>query len=102
MYVANEAPKGGLLFVVGQTLSAIERNVLDPMMDPALFGEVSKHIHHTPGTNTAVMFGRAEHLVGAKDVKAFRIIRGATGAGAYVDEVSLVPAGFLSELLGRL
>lgn len=101
-YVANEAPKSGLLFMVGQTLSSLERNVLEPLQDPTLFGVLSKHVHHTPGKNTATIFGRTIHLVGAKDVKAFRIIRGATGAGAYVDEVSLLPVGFLHELLGRL
>ena len=101
-YVGREAPAGGILFMVGQTLQTLERNVIAPMMDPAVFGPAAALIHHTPNTGTAVIFGRTVHLVGAKDAKAFGRIRGATCAGAYVDEASLLPKGFLTELLGRL
>lgn len=101
-YVAREAPAGGILFMVGQTLQTLERNIIAPMMDPAVFGPAAAHIHHTPNTGTAIIFGKVVHLVGAKDAKAFGRIRGATCAGAYVDEATLLPRGFLTELLGRL
>lgn len=101
-YVAREAPVGGVLFMVGQTLQTLERNIINPMMDPAVFGPAAAHIHHTPNTGTVVMFGRTVHLVGAKDAKAFGRIRGATCAGAYVDEATLLPQNFLTELLGRM
>jgi PBSX family phage terminase large subunit len=102
LYLANECPTSGEVFIVGQTLQTIERNLITPLQDPAIFGELARHVHHTPGANTAVICGRTVALIGATDVKAFRRIRGATGAAAYVDEVSLLPAGFLTELLGRL
>ena len=102
LYVANEAPQSGVLFMIGQTQQTIERNLLEPLQDPAIFGPLAHFVHHTPGANTATIMGRTVALVGATDAKAFRRIRGATGAGAYVDEVSLLPAGFLTELLGRL
>jgi phage terminase large subunit len=101
-YVANEAPKSGELFMVGQTLQTLERNLLAPLQDPAIFGPLARHTHYTPGASVCIIMGRRVALVGATDVKAFRRIRGATGAGAYVDEVSLLPANFLTELLGRL
>lgn len=101
-YIADEAPRSGELFMVGQTTRTIERNLLEPLMDPSIFGPLARFVTHTPGTDVATIFGRRIALVGAMDVKAFRRIRGATGAGAYVDEVSLLPAGFLTELLGRL
>jgi len=101
-YVAREAPAGGVLFMVGQTLQTLERNIIAPMMDPAVFGPAAAHVHHTPNTGTAIIFGKTVHLVGAKDAKAFGRIRGATCAGAYVDEATLLPKGFLTELLGRL
>lgn len=101
-YVAREAPKTGILFMVGQTLQTLERNIIAPLQDPAIMGPAAWHIHHTPNTGTAVIFGRTVHLVGAKDSKAFGRIRGATCAGAYVDEATLLPAHFLTELLGRM
>lgn len=101
-YVANEAPAGGELFMVGQTLQTIERNLIGPLQDPTIFGALSEYIVHTPGSTFAHIMGRKVALIGATDVKAFRRIRGATGAGAYVDEGTLLPAGFLTELLGRL
>lgn len=100
-YLAT-APRGGVLFMVGQTLQTLERNIINPMMDPAIFGELAHTVHHTPNTGVAVIAGREVHLVGAKDSKAFGRIRGATCAGAYVDEATLLPTGFLTELLGRM
>lgn len=101
-YVANEAPAGGELFMVGQTLQTIERNLIGPLQDPAVFGALSAFVIHTPGSTFAYIMGRRVALIGATDVKAFKRIRGATGAGAYVDELTLLPSGFLTELLGRL
>lgn len=101
-YVANEAPQGGVLFMVGQTLETIERNLIGPLQDPAIFGELSRYVIHMPGWKHAFIMGRKVTLVGSKDKRAFRIIRGATSAGAYVDEGTLLPPGFLTELLGRL
>ena len=101
-YVANEAPHGGELFMVGKTLQTIERNLIGPLQDPAVFGALSQYVIHTPGASFAWIMGRKVALIGANDTKAFGRIRGATGAGAYVDEGSLLPAGFLTELLGRL
>lgn len=102
LYLANECPQSGVVFMVGQTRQTIERNLIEPLQDPSVFGPLAAHVHHTPGSETAVIMGRTVALVGATDAKAFRRIRGATGAGAYVDEATLLPVGFLTELLGRL
>jgi PBSX family phage terminase large subunit len=99
---SDTCPKSGVVFIVGQTRQTIERNLIEPLQDPNVFGPLAKFVHHTPGADTAVILGRTVALVGATDVKAFRRIRGATGAAAYVDELSLLPANFLTELLGRL
>lgn len=101
-YVANEAPQSGILFMVGQTLQTIQRNLLDPLQDPSIYGPLSSFVHYTPGADFAWIMGRKVALVGATDVKAFKRIRGATSAGAYVDELTLLPPNFLTELLGRM
>ncbi len=96
------APSQGLVVAVGRTLQTIERNLLDPLQAPELFGFLAGQVHHTPGSTTAVILGRTVHLVGASDARAEARIRGATIALAYVDEATLVPHSFWMMLLSRL
>ena len=96
------APDSGLIVVIGRTLQTIERNLIDPLQSTALFGPIAAHVHHTPGSSTAVILGRTVHLVGASDARAEGRIRGATIALAYVDEATLVPHSFWMMLLSRL
>jgi PBSX family phage terminase large subunit len=96
------APEHGLVVVVGKTLQTIERNVLEPLQDTALFGPIARHVHHTRGATTAVILGRTVHLIGANDARAEGRLRGLTACLAYVDEATLVPQGFWTMLLSRL
>jgi PBSX family phage terminase large subunit len=96
------APDIGLIVIVGRTLQTIERNLLDPLQSAQLFGPLAQHVHHTPGSTTAVILGRTVHLVGASDARAEGRIRGATIALAYVDEATLLPQTFWLMLLSRL
>ncbi|MEU4947714.1 PBSX family phage terminase large subunit [Streptomyces lavendulae] len=96
------APDTGLIVIVGRTLQTIERNLLDPLQSTALFGPLAQHVHHTPGSTTAVILGRTVHLIGASDARAEGRIRGATIALAYVDEATLLPQTFWLMLLSRL
>lgn len=52
------APHSGPVVIVGRSLQAIERNVLDPLMDESLFGPVARMVHHTRGATTTVILGR--------------------------------------------
>jgi len=92
----------GLIIIVGKTLQTIERNILAPLMDDRLFGELSKQIVHTKGSGTAVILGREVHLVGANDSRSEEKIRGSTVELAYVDEATLLPPGFWEMLVSRL
>lgn len=96
------APSSGLIVIVGRSLQTIERNVLDPLADEAIFGPVAKLIVHTRGATTATIIGRTVHLIGAADSRAEGRLRGLTACLAYVDEATLVPKGFWNQLLGRL
>ncbi|MER7726401.1 PBSX family phage terminase large subunit [Streptomyces sp. NPDC096323] len=99
--VATAGPSG-LIIICGRSLQTIERNVFEPLMDRALFGPLAGHIHHTRGATTAVILGRTVHLVGAADTRAEGRLRGLTAQLAYVDEATLVPEGFWTQLLARL
>ncbi|MFE7634472.1 PBSX family phage terminase large subunit [Kitasatospora sp. NPDC057518] len=97
-----EAPPSGLIIICGRSLLTIERNVLEPLSDPALFGPVAGQVRHTRGATTAVILGRTVHLIGAADSRAEGRLRGLTAYLAYVDEATLIPEAFWTQLLARL
>lgn len=99
--VAN-APASGLILITGRTLQTIERNILDPMSDPGVFGPLAQHVKHTRGSSIAQILGRDVHLIGASDARAESKLRGLTACLAMVDEATLVPEDFWTQLLARL
>ncbi|HEY9476257.1 MAG TPA: PBSX family phage terminase large subunit [Mycobacteriales bacterium] len=101
IYVANP-PRGGDLVVVGKTRETIGRNVFAPLSDPALFGDIARHVDYTPGAPTGQILGRTIHVLGANDSKSEPKVRGMTCAGAYCDEVTVLPRSFFDQLVGRM
>jgi PBSX family phage terminase large subunit len=99
--VATAGPSG-LIIVCGRSLQTIERNCLEPLQDAALFGPLARHVVHTRGATTATILGRTVHLIGAADARAEGRLRGLTAQLAYVDEGTLLPEGFFTQLLARL
>ncbi|MFK0217934.1 PBSX family phage terminase large subunit [Streptomyces vinaceus] len=102
LLMIRRAPASGLIVICGRSLQTIERNCLDVLADPTLFGDVAAEVHHTRGATTAVILGRVVHLVGASDARAEGRLRGMTASLAYCDEVTLLPAAFFRQLLARL
>ncbi|MFD7716190.1 PBSX family phage terminase large subunit [Streptomyces sp. NPDC059814] len=102
LLMVRRAPASGLIVIVGRSLQTIERNCLDVLQDPTLFGHLAAEVRHTRGATTAVVLGRVVHLVGAADARAEGRLRGMTAALAYADEVTLLPAAFFRQLLARL
>ncbi|QDZ15790.1 PBSX family phage terminase large subunit [Humibacter ginsenosidimutans] len=102
LIAVREARGAGLIVIVGKTLQTIERNIIEPLQDPNLFGELAAQTVHTRGSTTATILGREVHLVGANDARSEEKIRGATIELAYVDEATLLPVGFWEMLLTRL
>lgn len=90
----------GLVLIAGWTLQSIERNIIDPLQEDALFGGLS--VDHTPGSNTAEILGKTVHLIGAADVRAEARLRGLTACLALADEATLMSQSFWSQLLARL
>lgn len=90
------APAGPLA-VIGRTRDTIARNVLDVIADLA-----AGAIAYTPGAPRCKILGRTVHVLGAHDKKAEKVLRGLTLAGAYVDEATVIPEDFFTQLLGRL
>ncbi|MFF4500381.1 hypothetical protein [Streptomyces sp. NPDC001401] len=99
--VATAGPSG-LIIICGRSLQTIERNCLEPLQDRALFGPLARHVLHSRGATTATMLGRTVHLIGAADARAEGRLRGLTVQLAYMDEATLLPEGFWTQLLARL
>lgn len=98
----RRAPATGLILICGRSLQTIERNIIEPLQDPELFGEVAADVRHTRGATTASIDGRTVHLIGASDARAEGRLRGLTAYLALVDEATLVPEAFWTQLLARL
>jgi PBSX family phage terminase large subunit len=87
----------GNLVMVGRTERTLKRNIIDPLVE--MLGP--KRCRYVAGEGEVWILGRRIYVAGANDERAQEKIRGLTLAGAYVDEVSIVPESFWSMLLTR-
>lgn len=90
-----EAPAGDMCIVCRDAF-AFRRNIL-----PLLHQLIGNDARYMQGTSLLEIWGRRIHVVGAHDSRAEGKIRGATFAGAYVDEITLIPEAFWQILLQR-
>lgn len=93
----KEGPQG-LLIMTGVSKDTIYDNVLRDLFDT--IGEKNYSYNRQSGDLT--IFGRPVKVIGAKDEGSEKYLRGKTLAGAYCDELSLMPPGFFKQLLNRL
>lgn len=101
MFIAK-APRGGELLMIGRTRDSVWRNMVAPLQNVDLFGDLAVHTVGNYGAPTVKILGRVVHVMGASDAKAERVLRGMTVAGALVDEVTTIPEEFFTQLLGRM
>lgn len=96
------APKRGALLMVGKTRESVFRNVFEPLENDPTLAVFAPFVHYRQGAPTATIFGRTVHVMGAADAKAESKLRGMTLAGAFVDELTMLPRDFFKQLLGRM
>lgn len=96
------APRGGELVMIGRTRDAVWRNCIGPLQNPDMYGPAASMVIGNYGAPTVRILGRTVHVLGASDAKAEKVIRGMTVAGAFVDEVTVIPEEFFTQLLGRM
>jgi len=97
-WVKNEAPFGGDLLFSGKTRDTIKRNILYPLR--RYVGK--KNCKFSIVNGEGVLYGRTFHIVGAYDESSEERVRGITLAGAYIDEVTIIPESFYRMVLSRL
>ena len=103
-YIMTGPP--GLLLMTGVSKDTIYDNVLNDLFDT--IGEENYHYNRQSGS-LDVFWRDADgervrriKVVGAKDEGSEKFIRGKTLAGAYCDELTLMPERFFKQLLNRL
>lgn len=94
-YIINGAP--GDLVICGRTDRTIKRNIINPLIEL-----VGSSLHYSMAKGEVTLYGRTIYVVGANDDRAEGKIRGATFAGALIDEATLLPENFFKMLLSRL
>lgn len=88
----------GLLLMTGVSKDTIYDNVL---LD--LFETVGKENYtYNKQSGELILYGRRIKVLGAKDEGSEKYLRGKTIAGAYCDELSLMPEKFFKQLLNRM
>ena len=87
----------GDMFILGKSMGAIKRNVLSPLK--LLLGD---DFNFYLGKGEANFANRTIHLIGANDERAENKIRGASFAGAYIDEITIIPESVFEMLMSRL
>lgn len=95
-YIQN-GPRG-LLVMTGVSKETIYDNVLQDLFDTV----GSENYKYNAQTGLIQMFGRKIKVIGAKDEGSEKYLRGKTLAGAYCDELTLMPEKFFKQLLNRL
>lgn len=83
-YVRTGPP--GDLLMVGKTERTLKRNVINPVLSM-----IGNRASLREGAGELMICGRLVYLVGANDARSEEKIRGMTLAGAYVDELTLMP-----------
>ncbi len=92
----ERGPEGEYI-VTGKSLETCERNVVTPLQN--LTGH---KIAYNQGKRYFTLFDKKVYVIGANDERASAKIKGATFAGALVDEITELPESYFEMLFSRL
>ena len=92
----KDGPEGAYV-ICGKSERTVLQNVIEPLNTIC-----NGMIRYKHGMNCFTLFNKKVYVIGANDERAESKIRGATFAGALVDEISIIPESFFSMLLSRL
>ena len=89
--------------MAGKTVKSFQRNVLQPLKS-ILPGRGYSYSYHTSDGLLRVYRGLKTndfYVFGGKDEASQDLVQGMTAAGAYLDEVALMPESFVNQVTGR-
>ena len=91
----SEGPTGEYA-ILTRTYDSFKRNVL-----PQIMSFIGADAKHYSGKRELVIWGKTINVVGCDDERSEYKIRGATFAGAYVDEATIIPESVFKQLISR-
>jgi PBSX family phage terminase large subunit len=92
----RNGPQGEYI-VTGKSRDTCDRNVITPLQNLTGYG-----IAYNQGRGYFHLFDKKVYVIGANDERASAKIKGATFAGALVDEVTELPESYFEMLFSRL
>jgi PBSX family phage terminase large subunit len=90
--------------IAAQSISSADRNIIKPLLS---IDYVHQHfnVKWMPSMNLLIL-ARGKtinnfYIFGGKDESSFQTVQGITAAGAFMDEVALMPESFVNQVLAR-
>lgn len=106
VFWAMDSFDGQNFIMAGKTISSFQRNVLTNLK-VMLLSRGYSYIHHisgeTPNMLEVMKGGKVNYfyIFGGKDEGSQELVQGITAAGAFFDEVALMPESFVNQATGR-
>lgn len=95
---------GQMVIVAGKTVKSAVRNIIVPYKALSYVRkryDVSFRVSDNILTVTRGNITNYFHVFGGKDERSYELIQGCTAAGAFLDEVALMPRSFVEQALAR-
>ncbi|MFC5587566.1 PBSX family phage terminase large subunit [Sporosarcina soli] len=86
--------------IAGRSMGAVKRNILEPMFKILTAKNIDYH-YHMSGDPHVIIGTNTFYLFGASNEASQDTLQGLTAAGAYLDEVALMPESFINQAIGR-
>lgn len=106
VFWAMECFDGQNFIMAGKTIGSFQRNVLTNLK--TMLRSRGYHVHHhlsgeTPNMLEVTRKGRTNYfyIFGGRDERSQDLVQGITAAGAFFDEVALMPESFVNQATGR-
>lgn len=91
----SQGPEGEYA-IICRTYDSFKRNIL-----PQITRIIGSDAKHYSGKREMHIWGKTIHVIGADDERAEAKLRGPTFAGAYVDEITIIPESVFKMLISR-
>lgn len=85
--------------IAGKSMGALKRNVLEPLF--AILRSKGITYNYNRSDNFIEVGSNTYYCFGANNEASQDVLQGLTAAGAYADEVALMPKSFVDQMIGR-
>ena len=96
---------GASFGICGNTVQAVERNIIGPLMQMTDITYYFRLKYTSAGKHMLTISGGGRenyfYIFGGKDEASYKLIQGITLAGVFFDEVALMPESFVNQAIAR-